>query len=139
MHLYDIQTFTILKCSTFQDSLVPIGTRVRGISSGAVGYAAKVGGATGFDEIALSQTTGTFMEGEQIILNENPTYGTGKLSIKEVVAYTIDDIKSVFVITYILDFIAWSVVQPGQFSHDLSFEKIQEKSGVETSLMPRGI
>ena len=47
-----------------------------------------IGGATGFDEIALSQTTGTFMEGEQIILNENPTYGTGKLSIKEVIAYT---------------------------------------------------
>ena len=96
LHLYDIQTFTILQCSAFTDSDVLKGMKVRGLASGAIGYAAKNAGATGLDEIALSQTTGTFIAGEQIIVNERTSTTLGTLSIKKVISYTIDDVKSIF-------------------------------------------
>ena len=96
LHLYDVQTFTILRCSAFPASDILEGTRIRGLRSGAIGYAALDGDSTGTNEIALSQTTGVFIEGEQIIVNERTTRSSGNLSIKEVIAYTIDDIKSVF-------------------------------------------
>ena len=69
------------------------GTRVRGLNSGAIGYLAKNRDATGVNELCLSQTTGTFMIGEQIIFNERPT--TDAPSIKEIVPFTTDDIKSI--------------------------------------------
>ena len=96
LHLYDVQTFTILRCAAFVDSEVPEGSRVRGLTSGAIGYAALDAGSTGLDEIALSQTTGVFAEGEQLIINERSSRSSGNLSVKEVIAYTVDDIKSVF-------------------------------------------
>ena len=94
LHLYDIQTFTILKCSAFSSANVVQGARVRGKSSGAIGYAAKNADATGVEEICLSQTTGTFIVGEQLIINERSV--VADVSIKEIVAYGVDDIKSVF-------------------------------------------
>ena len=94
LHLYDIQTFTILKCSAFSSANVVQGARVRGKSSGAIGYAAKNADATGVEEICLSQTTGTFIVGEQLIINERSV--VADVSIKEIVAYGVDDIKGVF-------------------------------------------
>ena len=94
LHLYDIQTFTILKCTNHDGSLAPKGTRVRGLASGAIGYTAKNSGATGFEEICLSQTTGAFIAGEQIIFNERSSVPGP--SIKEVLSFTVDDIKSIF-------------------------------------------
>ena len=94
LHLYDIQTFTILKCGAFSGSQVVTGARIRGLSSGAIGYAAKNAGSTGSNEIALSQTTGTFIKGEQIIINEKQT--DQFISVKDIVAFTIDDVKMVF-------------------------------------------
>ena len=94
LHLYDIQTFTILKCGAFSGSQVVTGARIRGLSSGAIGYAAKNAGSTGSNEIALSQTTGTFIKGEQIIINEKQT--DQFISIKDILAFTIDDVKMVF-------------------------------------------
>jgi hypothetical protein len=97
LSLYDIQTFTILKCtvmnSTITNGARVQGTKVRGINSGAIGYLAKNRDATGLNELCLSQTTGTFIIGEQIIFNERPT--TDAPSIKEIVSYTVDDIKSI--------------------------------------------
>ena len=95
LYLYDIQTFTVLKCSAFTASSVVKGFKIRGLSSGAEGFAAKNGGVTGSNEIVVSQTTGTFIVGEQLVINERLS-GYEKPSIKEIVAYTIDDIKSVF-------------------------------------------
>ena len=92
LSLYDIQTFTILKCSFISDSYVT-GTRVRGLNSGAVGYLAKSKGTTGVNELALSQTTGTFIVGEQLILNERTS--SVPPSVKAIIAYTTDDIKSI--------------------------------------------
>ncbi len=94
LNLYDVQTFTILKGSAFVDSDVLKGTKIRGLASGAIGYAAKNAGATGIDEIVLSQTTGTFIKGEQIKINERDI--VGKISIKEILAFTVDDIKSIY-------------------------------------------
>ena len=94
LHLFDIQTFTILKCSSFPSSDVLKGMKVRGLASGAIGYAAKNADATGKNEIALSQTTGTFITGEQIIINERTN--NAKFSIKSILKFTTDDIKSIF-------------------------------------------
>ena len=92
LSLYDIQTFTILKCTDMNSTLVK-GTRVRGQNSGAFGYLAKNRGTTGLNELCLSQTTGTFIIGEQLIFNEKSS--TVSPSIKEIIAYTVDDIKSI--------------------------------------------
>ena len=83
LHLYDIQTFTILKCSAFTSANVTQGARVRGLASGAIGYAAKNADTTGSEEICLSQTTGTFIVGESLIFNERSTVAGA--SIKEIV------------------------------------------------------
>ena len=94
LYLYDIQTFTILKCNAFTASNVVKGSRVRGKASGAIGYAAMDAGTTGNNEIAVSETTGTFIKGEQLVINERTV--VADVSIKDIVAYTVDDIKSVF-------------------------------------------
>ena len=51
-------------------------------------------GSTGANEIAVSETTGTFIKGEQLVINERSVIAD--VSIKDIVAYTVDDIKSVF-------------------------------------------
>ena len=74
---------------------------MRGLASGAIGYLAENANTSGTNELNLSQTTGTFIEGEQIIFNEKET--TEKVSIKNgtlaqpgVISYNVEDIKSVF-------------------------------------------
>ena len=94
LYLYDIQTFIILKCTEFDNVKVLQGSRIRGLSSGAIGYVAENAGTSGANEISVSQTTGRFIRGEQIILDE--VESNDKISIKEIVFYTIDDVKSVF-------------------------------------------
>jgi len=95
LHLYDIQTYTILKVTSFTGS-IPVGNRVRGLASGAIGYLAKVSGTTGSNELVLSQTTGKFISGEQILFNERTSNDLKNVSIKEVLAFTVDDVKSIF-------------------------------------------
>ena len=96
LHLYDIQTFTILKCTSIKTQEAQQGMRVRGVASGAIGYLAKNANATGFNELAVSETTGTFIKGEQLIFNEKINFGgTSKTSVKEVIAYNTHDIKSI--------------------------------------------
>ena len=94
LYLYDIQTFTVLKCNSFTNGNVVKGSRVRGRASGAIGYAASNAGTTGANEIAVSETTGKFIIGEQLVINERSV--VADVSIKEIVAYTTEDIKSVF-------------------------------------------
>ena len=65
LHLYDIQTYTTLKITNVASQ--PKGTRVRGLSSGAIGYLAEISGTSAADEINISETTGTFVVGEQLI------------------------------------------------------------------------
>ena len=118
LHLYDIQTYTILKCSTLPEAK-SIGQRVRGLSSGAVGYLSKASGATGLNELAVSQTTGTFIKGEQILFTEQNV--KANVSIKEIVTYTTDDIKyirqdlasSSGISTFAADTVLYDRVLPG--------------------------
>ena len=95
LHLYDIQTYTILQISNPGADItttVPLSTRVRGLSSGAIGYVAEHTGNP--NEISISQTTGSFMQGEQLMFNEQES--VNKSSIIKVLAYTTEDIKSVY-------------------------------------------
>ena len=93
LYLYDIQTFTILKCTEISESK-PAGTRIRGLASGAIGYLAKASQTTGVNELTISETTGTFIVGEEILFTEQNIKAT--VSVKEILAFTINDVKSVF-------------------------------------------
>ena len=90
LHLYDIQTYTIIKFSDV--SMMAAGSRIRGLSSGAIGFVADT--ASNPNEKSLLQTTGTFVEGEQVIVDEK--ISNIPPSIISIDAYTTDDIKSVF-------------------------------------------
>ena len=94
LYFYDIQTFTVLKCNTFTASIASQGKRVRGLASGAIGYIARNAGTTGLNEIVVSQTTGSFIAGEELIINEKTH--ESKISIIEVLKFTTDDIKSIY-------------------------------------------
>ena len=95
LHLYDIQTYTILQISNPGANIVttvPLSSRVRGLSSGATGYVANHTG--NLNEISLSQTTGSFIQGEKLIFNEK--VGTSNSSVLKALIYTTEDIKSVW-------------------------------------------
>ena len=92
LYLYDIQTYTYLEISnpgTITD-IAPVSTYIRGLSSGATGYVA----ATNANELILSQTSGTFIQGEQLKFNEQDIATNS--SVIKVTTYTTDDIKSVY-------------------------------------------
>jgi len=120
LYLYDIQTYTTLYLGReYSTSDVPLTSFVRGLSSGATGYLASKPNAGAF---SLSQTSGTFLVGESVIINEREEYKAG---IKAINAYTVEDIKSVWQNSDTLntslqtDFIADAVLyqtMPPQFS-----------------------
>ena len=91
LHLYDIQTFTILQCSGTLSGFVG-GSRVRGKTSGAIGFLVEDGGSTHAKEIVVAETTGDFINGEQLIFNEKEE---DVRSINKINKYGVDDIKSV--------------------------------------------
>ena len=102
LHIFDVQTYTKLEISNgsdlayLQNTLAPKGSRVKGLSSGAIAYVADVSVA---GEINVSQTTGQFVAGEKLIFNESDsTVGvdTSSASVVKVRSYNSDDIKSVF-------------------------------------------
>ena len=91
LYLYDIQTYTTLVLnSSVSNSELPATSFVKGKSSGASGYAVSAGG--GSTTISLSQTSGTFSVGEQLIINGIDFSRT----IKTVTAYSTEDINSVY-------------------------------------------
>ena len=92
LYLYDIQTYTQLTLNqAVSGTELPATSFVKGKSSGASGYATSVG--TGSNIISLRQTSGTFIVGEQIIINGLELYPR---SIKSIRAYSTQDIKSLF-------------------------------------------
>ena len=65
-----MQTFTRLELNqAVSNAELPDTSFVRGLSSGATGYAIAAGGAS--TVIKLTQVTGVFVAGEQIIINED--------------------------------------------------------------------
>jgi hypothetical protein len=76
--------------SSISSAELPATSFVKGKSSGASGYAVSAGG--GSVTISLSQTSGTFSVGEQLIINGLDFSRT----IKSVTSYSTEDIKSVY-------------------------------------------
>ena len=95
LYLYDVQTYTEL---TINEAIsltdCPISSFIRGVSSDATGYlAGNPGGGTSGTTLLLSQTSGTFIAGESILINEVDTLPR---SIKSLSQYGVNDIKSVY-------------------------------------------
>ena len=96
LYLYDIQTYTKLVLSNaYNLTQVPLTSYVRGLSSGATGYLASTTATSsgGSSTMFLNQTSGSFIVGEQIIINEEVEFKTGIVSLNE---YSVEDIKGVY-------------------------------------------
>ena len=92
LYVYDIQTYTKLELNDgLSATQAPDTSYFRGVSSGATGYIK--GNASGGTSVTLIQTSGTFIPGEQVIINEDTRI---KRSTKEVTVWNTSDIKSVF-------------------------------------------
>ena len=112
LYLFDIQTYTELFLNTTAtSSQIPASSYIRGVSSGASGYTTAA--PNGSNLLKLTQTSGTFIEGEQLLINE--TSETSR-SVKSVRVYGIEDVKSIYQDTsaetdFVVDFIADTVLQ----------------------------
>jgi len=92
LYLFDIQTYTTLYlANSYTTTRVPLGSFVRGLSSGATGFLADKPGIQ--SAFSVSQTSGEFLVGEQVIINEDEEL---KSSIRSINKYSIEDIKSVY-------------------------------------------
>lgn len=91
LYVYDLQTYTILTLNgNVSLTQVPKTSFIRGKSSGASGYAVNAGNGTNL--ISVSETSGTFVIGEQILINESEALSR---SITAISKYGIDDVKSI--------------------------------------------
>ncbi len=89
LYLYDIQTYTDIVLN--QQIAVTQTERVRGVSSGATGYIQNSGTTTSTD-LKLIGTSGTFVNGEKLIFNEDPDVTR---VLKESTVWDISDVLSV--------------------------------------------
>ena len=90
LYLWDIQTFTNITLSQSPDpDEVPDSSFIRGARSGATGYVEGFGA----NVISLTQTSGTFIAGESIIINEHKHYAA---TITEISQFNTEDIKSMW-------------------------------------------
>jgi hypothetical protein len=139
LYLFDVQTHTILTVnSSLTSSQCPATSFVRGVSSGASGYVVTAASGT---TLTLTQTSGTFIAGEQIIINESSDLSRSIVSTK---VYGIQDVKSVYQDTSVLtgfsvDFVADVDLQkslPKSFSITDTIRITAESSGVSTVTSP---
>jgi hypothetical protein len=94
LYLFDVQTYTKLTLNEFVFSgYCPATSYIRGLSSGASGYLVQAPGPSGTTGIYLSQTSGNFIVGEQILINESSEY---RRSIIAIESHGVQDIKSVY-------------------------------------------
>jgi hypothetical protein len=93
LYLFDIQTYSEI---TLNNSLtnvqLPATSFIKGKSSGASGYAVSSGDGTS-TTVKLRETSGTFNEGEQILINGIDDVPR---TIRNVRNFTIQDIKSIY-------------------------------------------
>ena len=97
LYLFDVQTYTYLTLNTALTA--EITSFVRGDISGATGFINTAVSAT--TQIILSQTSGSFIPGEKIIINELEESTRTISSLRQ---YTFEDIKSVHQSTLISGF-----------------------------------
>ena len=91
LYLYDVQTYTEITVNQSLNSTeCPATSFIRGLSSGASGYV--VDAASG-STIKLTQTSGTFIAGEQLLINETTEVSRSVSSIK---TFGIKDVKSLY-------------------------------------------
>ena len=92
VHLYDIQTYTVLTL-TQAVSVADVSntTYVKGLRSGATGYIT----SRSSTNITLRQTSGSFMRGEAVSFNgaKNPSFGAR--TITAIAAYGARDVRSI--------------------------------------------
>lgn len=98
LYLYDVQTYTELNLSaTISSDVLPVGSYIKGVDSGASGYFARsvYDGETflAAKDIFVSQTSGTFIVGEEVTINGSKEHSR---SLSGVRAYGAQDVKSVF-------------------------------------------
>jgi hypothetical protein len=116
LYLYDIQTYTNI---TFNRSVtateIPTSSFIKGKSSGASGFVVLGKPSSDLD---LSQTSGTFVTGEKLIINGIET----ALTVKEFTQNAIDQLKSVNQtgISSFPDFSADAVLSPKKFSNGIT-------------------
>ena len=91
LYMYDVQTYTILSLSAALTSLeCPETSYIKGSNSGATAY---VVGSPNGTELTVSQISGTFVQNEQIVINNNKGISRAISSIR---TYGSQDIKSVY-------------------------------------------
>jgi hypothetical protein len=119
LYLFDVQTYTQLTLnSALSSSELPATSFVKGKSSGATGFAVSAGNGTS-TILTLRETSGTFTEGEQILINgvdDSPR------TIRNVRNFGIQDIKSVFQSgspAFIADSLLSQSLLPGFSSQDV--------------------
>jgi len=90
LRLFDIQTYTKLQLNLALTSTeCPISTFIRGANSGASGYVVSLSGRVA----TLSQTSGNFISGEKVSINETDEYSR---TVDSITVYGARDIKSVY-------------------------------------------
>ena len=120
LYLFDIQTYTTLVVNESLSSVnCPESSYIRGVSSGATGYVVTAPSGT---TVKLLQTSGTFIAGEQLLINEKTEVSRSVVSVS---VFGIQDVKSVYQdstaisSTLKVDFVADTVLQkslPNNFS-----------------------
>jgi hypothetical protein len=91
-YLYDVQTYTRIELnSSLGAGDLPDTAFIRGLSSGATGYATTVG--SGKSEVFLRQTAGSFIQGESISING---ISTTPRTVNNVKQYGAGDVRMVW-------------------------------------------
>jgi hypothetical protein len=92
LYLFDVQTYTELTLNTSLTTIqLPATSFVKGKSSGASGYVVTAGALD--TRLKLTETSGTFTEGEQLIINGVETIPR---TVKRVRNFGIGDIRSIY-------------------------------------------
>ncbi len=117
LYLFDIQTYTELTLNSSLSSLeLPATSYIVGKSSGASGYAVSSGASP---IVKLRETSGTFTEGEQIVINGVEDVPR---TIRNIRNFGIQDIKSIYQSgspAFIADTLLSQDILPGFSSQDV--------------------
>ena len=89
LYLFDQQIFTKITLNTSGNGKLAAAYRIKGLSSGAVGYVRSISGT----DLVLTQTSGEFSRGEALSVNGNKV---DSFTIADLVAYKPNQVKSVF-------------------------------------------
>ena len=93
LYLFDIQTYTLLTLNkAVSNTDLPNSSFVEGLASGATGFAVNAGGNS--TSVQLRGTSGTFIAGEEIRINDN--IGGATRTIASVSEKSLRDVKSVY-------------------------------------------